>query len=225
MITVLIIAGILLVCIVGFIDVYKRHSRINSKIDFASEYRNKFVELANKYFQDYDRFSRSGTLDNELYVWLTLNVSKMQSNVGTFGVISYKPAYQNYIINNYQIIINTLPKFREGQIHNSDVGSVDDCLLRYIGYLEEYNRETEKNVKNPIVWFREGFKEIISIPLFILSSFGIFSRRTVDSIMDSVIFKILAGLIALVTLVSGLVTIVVGYDQTVKFVMGLIGKQ
>lgn len=225
MVTVFIIVGILIVFVVGFIDVYKRHSRIVEKIDFAGEYRNKFVELANKYFQDYDRFSRSGTLDNELYVWLTLNVSKMQSNVGTFGVMSYKPAFQNYMINNYQIIINTLPKFREGQVQNFDVGSVDDCLLRYIGYLEDYKKETEKNVKNPIVWFREGFKEIISIPLFILSSFGIFSRRTVDSIMDSVIFKILAGLIALVTLVSGLVTIVVGYDQTVKFIFGLLGKQ
>jgi hypothetical protein len=35
--------------------------------------------------------------------------------------------------------------------------------------------------------------------------------------MDSVIFKILAGLIALVTLVSGLVTIIVGYDSTMRF--------
>jgi hypothetical protein len=225
MITVFIIVGILILFVLGLIEVYKRHSRVVSKIDFAAEYRNKFIELANKYFQDCDRYNRSGTLNNELYVWLTLNVSKIQSNVGTFGVMSYKPAFQNYIINNYQIIINTLPKFRDGQIQNFDVGSVDDCLIRYIGYLEEYKKETGKNVKNPIVWFREGFKEIISIPLFILSSFGIFSRRTVDSIMDSVIFKILAGLIALVTLVSGLVTIVVGYDQTVKFVIDLMGKQ
>jgi hypothetical protein len=225
MVTVLLIAVILIVFIIGFIDVFKRHSQIVSKIDFASEYRNKFVQLANNYFQDYDRYCRSGTVDNELYVWLTLNVSKMQSNVGNFGVMSYKPAYQNYMINNYQIIINTLPKFREGQIQNFDVVSVDDCLLRYIGYLEDCKRETEKNMKNPIVWFREGFKEIISIPLFILSSFGIFSRRTVESIMDNLIFKILAGLIALVTLFSGLVTIVVGYDQTLKIVMGLIGKQ
>jgi hypothetical protein len=42
--------------------------------------------------------------------------------------------------------------------------------------------------------------------------------------MDSVIFKIFAGLIALVTLVSGLVTIVVSYDQTLEFVNRLFGK-
>jgi hypothetical protein len=54
---------------------------------------------------------------------------------------------------------------------------------------------------------------------------GIISNRIVNSIKDSLIFKVISGLIALVTLVSGLVTIVVGYDQTVKFIFGLIGKQ
>ena len=98
-------------------------------------------------------------------------------------------------------------------------------MIKYIGYLEDYKRETERNVKNPMVLFREGFKEIISIPLFILSSFSIFSRKTVNSIMDSIIFKIFTGLIALITLVSGIVTIVVAYYQTLKFVVGYTSKQ
>ena len=224
MITAIIISGIILVLLIGFSKVFKRHSRVTEQIDFAGEYRNKFIELTNKYFQNYDRFNHSENLDNELYVWLTMNVSKIQSNVGSFGVMSYKPAYQNYMINNYQIIINTLPKFREGQVEHFDVGSVDDCLLRYLGHLEECRRDSGKNLKNPIIWFREGFKEVISIPIFILSWFGIFSRRTVDTITDSLIFKIIAGLIALVTLASGLVTIFVGYDQTVEFLTRLLGK-
>ncbi|MBU6186613.1 MAG: hypothetical protein KGQ16_09410 [Cyanobacteria bacterium REEB444] len=209
--------------IIGFAQVYNRHSRVVKKIDFAGEYRNKFVEFANKYFQTYDRYSRSGDFDGELYVWLTMNVSKIQNYVGSFGVMSYKLAFQNYMINNYQIIINTIPKFREGQVENFDVGAVDDCLLRYIGYLEEDSKDTLKNLRNPIVWFREGFREILSVPIFILSWFGIISNRTVNSIKDSLIHKVIAGLIALVTLVSGLVTIVVGYDQTLEFVNRLLG--
>lgn len=224
MVTAIIITGIILVLLIGFIDVFKRHFRVTEQIDFAGEYRNKFIELTNKFFQNYDRFSHSGNLDNELYVWLTMNVNKIQSNIGSFGVMSYKPAFQNYMINNYQIIINTLPKFREGQVEHFDAGSVDDCLLRYIGHLEECRKDTVKNLRNPIIWFREGFKEIISIPIFILSWFGIFSRRTVDSIKESVLFKIIAGLIALVTLASGLVTIFVGFDQTVEFLTRLLGK-
>lgn len=222
MTTAIIITGIILVLLIGFISVYKRHFSVLKKINFAGEYRNKFVEFANKYLKDYDRFRQSGDLDNELYIWLTMNVNKIQSSVGIFGVMSYKPAFQNYMINNYQIIINTLPKFREGQVEHFDVGSVDDCLLRYIGHLEEFKKDTERNLKNPIIWFREGFKELFAIPIFILSWFGIFSRRTVDNIMDSFIFKIISGLIALVTLVSGLVTIIVGYDQTIEFINKLL---
>ncbi|WP_103919307.1 hypothetical protein, partial [Candidatus Venteria ishoeyi] len=210
--------------VVGFFIVFKRHSRIIKKIDFAGEYRNKFIEFANKYFNNSDQSGSSSKFDNELYVWLTMNVSKIQSYVGDFGIMAYKPAYQNYMINNYQIIINTIPKFRDGQIQNFDVTSVDDCLLRYIGYLENYSKETLSNLKNPIIWFREGIREIISIPILILNWFGIFSSRTVNSIMDSFIYKILTGIIALVTLISGLVTIVLGYDKTIEFLNSLLGK-
>lgn len=222
MITSLIILGILTVFIIGFVQVSNRHSRVVKKIDFAGEYRNKFVEFADKYFQTYDRYSRSGDFDGELYVWLTINVSKIQNYVGSFGVMSYRPAFQNYMINNYQIIINTIPKFREGQVENSDVGAVDDCLLRYIGYLEEYSKDTLKNLRNPIVWFREGFREILSVPIFILSWFGIISNRTVNSIKDSLFYKVISGLIALVTLVSGLVTIVIGHENTLSILQKLI---
>lgn len=224
MISVSIILGILTVFIIGFVQVYNRHLRVVKKIDFAGEYRNKFVGFANKYFQTYDRWSRAGDFDGELYVWLTMNVSKIQDYVGSFGVMSYKPAFQNYMFNNYQIIINTIPKFREGQVEKFDVGAVDDCLLRYIGYLEEYSKDTLKNLRNPIVWFREGFREILSIPIFVLNWFGIISKRTVNSIKDSLIYKVISGLIALVTLVSGLVTIIVGYDQTIEFIKKLIEK-
>lgn len=224
MIIALIILGILTVLIIGFVQVFNRHSRVVKKIEFSGEYRNKFIEFSNKYFQTYDRYSRSGDFDGELYVWLTMNVSKIQNYVGSFGVMSYKPAFQNYMINKYQIIINTIPKFREGQVKSFDVGAVDDCLLRYIGYLKEYSKDTVKNLRNPIVWFREGFREILSVPIFILSWFGIISNRTVNSIKDSLIYKVISGLIALVTLISGVVTIVVGYDQTLEFVKRFLEK-
>ncbi|HDP75996.1 MAG TPA: hypothetical protein ENN49_09030 [Bacteroidales bacterium] len=223
MITILIILGILTVVVIGFVLVYNCHSRVIKRIEFAVEYRNKFIEFANKYFKNYDRWSRTGDFDGELYVWLTMNVSKIQNYVGSFGEMTYKPAFQNYVINNYQIIINTIPKFREGQVENFDVGLVDDCLLRYIGHLEEYSKNTNKNLRNPIVWFREGFKEVMSIPIFILSWFGIISNRTVNSIKNSLIYKVISGLIALVTLVSGIVTIIVGYDQTREFIKKILG--
>mgnify|MGYP001138042494 FL=1 len=224
MTTTIIIIGIFLFFLIGFIQLYRIHSRTIKKHDFASEYRNKFIEFANKYFEQYDRWSKSGNLDNELYVWLTKNVSKIQSNVGSFGVMSYKPAFQNYMVNNYQLIINTIPKFREGQVENFDVTSVDDCLLRYIGHIEERSEVTLKNLKNPIIWFRVGFQEIISIPLLILNWFGIFSKRTVNGIMESTFYKIITGVIALITLLSGIVTIIQGKEKTIEFINSILGN-
>jgi len=43
MITALIISGILTVFIIGFIPLYNRYSGVIKKIDFAGEYRNKFI--------------------------------------------------------------------------------------------------------------------------------------------------------------------------------------
>jgi len=220
MITALIILGILTVFIIGFVQVYNRHSRVVKKIDFAGEYRNKFIEFSNKYFETYDHWSRAGDFNRQLYVWLTMNVNKIQGNLGTFGIIDYITLFQTYRVS---IVINTIPKFRDGTVKDFDVNSVDDCLLRYIGYLEESSQDTQKNLKNPIVWFREGFREVLSIPIFVLNWFKIISNRTVNSIKDSLIYNVLSGLIALVTLVSGLVTIVVGYDQTLEFVNRLLG--
>jgi hypothetical protein len=224
MTTTIIIIGILLIFLIGFIQLFRTHSRTIKKHEFASEYRNKFIEFSNKYFEQYDRYSKSGNLDSELYVWLTKNVSKIQSNVGSFGIMSYKPAFQNYMINNYQLIINTIPKFREGQVENFDVTSVDDCLLRYIGHIEERSDGTLKNLKNPIIWFRVGFQEIISIPLFILNWFGIFSKRTVNGIMESTFYKILTGIIALITLLSGIVTIIQGKEKTIEIINKILGN-
>lgn len=219
MVTAFIILGILAVFIIGFVKVYNRHSRVIKNIVFASEYRSKFADFSKKYFKTYERRSRSGNFDYELYVWLTKNVSKIQNNIGSFGVVKYKPEFQNY-----KIIINTIPKFRNGHIKSFDVEIVDDCLLRYIGHLEEDLKETQKDLRNPIVWFREGFKEIMSIPILILSWFGIISNQTVNSINNSLIYKVISGLIALITLVSSVVTIIVGYDQTIEFVNRLFGK-
>ncbi|MDN3204320.1 hypothetical protein [Algoriphagus sediminis] len=225
MITAIIISGILVIFIIGFVQVYNRHNRFVKKIDFAGEYRNKFVEFANKYFKNYDRWSRSGNFDGEQYVWLTMNVSRIQNYLGTFGIMDYIAPFQTYKVSNYQIVINTLPKFRDGSIQDFDVTSVDDCMLRYIGHLEEYQKDTQRNLRNPIIWFREGFREILSIPIFILSWFGIISNRTLNSIKDSLIYKVISGLIALVTLVSGIVTIIVGYEQTLKFINKIVGNE
>lgn len=224
MTTLLIILSILFVLIIGFVRVFKRHKRTTQRHEFAFEYREKFIQFTNKYLKTYDRWSRAGDFDNNLYVWLTKNVNRIQSEIGVIGVMDYIAPFQTYKVSNYQIIVNTLPKFRDGQIENFDVNSVDDCLLRYLGHIEERSKETFRNLRNPVIWFRIGFQEILSIPLFILNWFGIFSKHTVNNIMDSILYKIFTGIIALVTLISGIVTIIQGKEQTLELLRKLFGN-
>lgn len=224
MTTSLIILGILSVCIIGLLYVVKKHSDDSQRLQFADEFRNKFIVFSNRYFQTYDRYTRTGEFDVDLYVWLTMNVSKIQNHVGSFGFMYYKPPYQNYMINQYAIIINTIPKFRNGQVEKFDAGAVDDCLLKHIGNLEENIKNYSHHIKNPIIWFREGFKVVLSIPFYVLGWFGIISNRKLTSIRESLIYKVISGLVALVTLISSIVTIIVGYDQTLAFIQKYLGK-
>ena len=115
-------------------------------------------------------------------------------------------------------MINTLPKFRSGQIENFDVNSTDDCLLRYLGVIEKALISIRKKIKNPIVWFKEGFQEIISLPLYIFNWFGILSDNSVSKLTTNAIFKIFSGIGGLVAFASGIVTIVQGKDQIISFI-------
>jgi len=85
--------------------------------------------------------------------------------------------------------------------------------------LEENQKSIQRELRNPIIWFREGIRQILSVPVFFLNWFGIISSRTLNSVKDSLIFKVVSGLIAFVTLVSGVVTIIVGYEDTLKFIL------
>ena len=82
----------------------------------------------------------------------------------------------------------------------------------------------KRKLKNPIIWFKEGFQEIISLPLYILNWFGILSDTGVSKVTTNVIFKFLAGIGGLVAFASGVVTIIQGKEQTIAFFKQLFHK-
>ena len=188
-----------------------------AKQKFANEYREKFIEFVNEK-------TKSGTLNTELYHWLTKNSAKIQSQLGTFAVMDYKPPFANYFLRDYQLIINGIPKFRSGTENELDITSIDDSLVRYSGFIEDILSENAANLKNPIIWFREGIKNVLSLPIYILYWFGIMQYRTVAAITSNLFFKILTGLAALIAVASGVVTIINGKDKTVEWILDLFGK-
>ncbi|HTN21652.1 MAG TPA: hypothetical protein VL125_14310 [Pelobium sp.] len=222
--TVIIIIAFIAILITGFAIVYKRFTTNLKNLNFANEFRNKFIDFANDYFRSYDSWSRKGTFNGDKYVWLTMNVNKMQGQLGHLGTMHYVAPFQIYQISNYQILINTIPKFRDGKVQEFDVNSSDDCLLRYLGVIENIVTQNQKSLKNPVIWFKEGMHEVLSLPILILNWFGIFSNRTLAKIMTSSIYKVFTGLTALITLISGIVTIIQGKEKTIELIQKIIGN-
>ena len=215
--TLIIISVFVIILVSGLVTLLRRYKGFVDRHNFAIEYREKFIQFAKKYFESYGSGNRRGNIDSELYVWLTKNVNKIQSDLGHLGTMHYVAPFQIYQISNYQILINTIPKFRNGKIEEFDINSADDCLLRYIGVLEKTLASIKQKLKNPVVWFKEGFQEIISLPLYIFNWFGILSDTTVSKVTTNVIFKFFAGLGGLVAFASGVVTIIQGKEQTIAF--------
>lgn len=221
---IIFILGILPILVVGFIQVRKQHISIIEKIGFANEYRNKYIEFVNKYNKQnksFNHFNSSGKVDEVLYNWLTLKAYNIQITIGSFGIVSYQPPFGGNIIRDYEIIVNVIPKFRNSQIDILEITTLDDCLVRYIGFTDSDRIDTASKLKNPFIWFREGFKSLLSIPILILNWFGILNNNNVNNIKSSVLYTVISGIIGLTTLISGLVTIIVGFDATAEFLSKL----
>ena len=208
MITIIILIILLLI---GWSTI--KHNLNKSVMDNNSiiEYRDKFIEFCNQFNRNN---SNSTSLD--LYNWLIMNSQHIQNKIGGFGKMDYKPAFAQFYIRNYEIILNTIPKFRNHDIEDFDIYSTDECLLRYIGYQNERIICIEKQIKNPVIWFREGVKSVINIIPFLFSWFGIISSSRVQGIINSNFWNIVSGIIALAGFISSLVTIIAGKEDVLK---------
>lgn len=214
--TLIIIGIFFLVLIIGFVTILKRLNSKVTEINFTSEYRNTFVEFAHQYLKPEDK-----KFNGEKYLWLTKNANKIQSNIGQTGMMEYIAPFRTYIIKNYQIILNTLPKFRDGSVENFDINSVDDALIRYVGDLEEIEKYYRKSIKNPLIWFQEGVNEILGLPLLVLTSFGILSQHSMFRIKHNMIFRVVTGIVGLISFIAAIVTIIQGKEETIEFVRNL----
>jgi hypothetical protein len=203
------------VAMLGFVVILNRFRKCRALLNFATEYRNNFVEFANSYLATYNHSYEQSVFKSDLYTWLTMRVNQIQADMGGIGTLYYIAPFRAYHVENYQIVLNTLPKFRLGKVDDFDINSSDDCLIRYIGFLEQEIGRVGNQLKNPIIWFKVGFQEVMTLPLYIFNWFGILSDRAVVKVTHNIIYRVLSGLSGLVTFISGIVTIIQGKDQTI----------
>lgn len=216
LIIILICLGLL---ISGFIKIYREKKSIDKKIEFA----NKFI----KKFQDY---IESNGEDSSTYTWLINRSTKMQRIMGRFGLMDYKPPFQNYYVRNHSFIVNFIPEIKRefrsafSSLSYSDdqitfyIDSIQEAIIRYNGFLEDIEVEKSKELKNPFVWLNEGIGLVLRIPLEILRSFKLLSGSTVNTIIDSFIFKVMKLIAFILGLVSAIITISLGWDNFVELI-------
>ena len=194
------------------------YNELKKRKDFIFEFSSKLVE-----------FSGKPEFDNALYFWLTQNSVAIQSELGPYGIIAYKPPAADYMYPNYQIIVNLLPElrraktgtylFQDYETQREQASMCLDVLIRYSGVLEQWLKETRNDFHNPLVWLRQGFQTILLIPAYILYWFGILGTSTLRKLIGNSIIKGISVIVTLVGILSGLVTIAVGWDQSVNIVM------
>ena len=218
MIILFAVAGLVLVLGVGFFSLFRDVGLVMEKHELIVEFRNRFVAFAVKYFDD-------GELDNKEYQWLLENVDEISLLLGGADTMTYRPAYANYVINNYQLLINLLPSFNSSMgAHRDDATSAVSILTRYTGSLGKRITEQRRKLRNPINWLLEGVAAILSMPLLLLKQFGILSKNAYGRMRNSRVLHVISGLIALVSAIDTVYIIVNRNSFTVELLTQVIDK-
>jgi hypothetical protein len=191
----LIIGCLLIVLIAGHIVLRKKHRKLCADREFTEEYRDKYNRLVKKYFSTYSRLDRAGQLDGKAYAWLTMKINEMQFMMGYHGIVDYRPAFQNIYLRDYKVLLNTIPKFRNDTITESEASFVDDCLLKFLGVLDTGIETFRTKYRNPVDCVQYGFRKILSFPIEFLGWFGVISNDAVKKTLGSQVFKIVNGLV------------------------------
>lgn len=213
---ILMIVGLV---ITGFIANVINIRTCSNNYNFLVEYRDKF----SKFISD---LLNKNKYSNKDYEWLMSNSDKVQIILGDAGIISYKDISGYYP--NYQIVINFMNEvmslFSKGLIgtESEKITWCHNAFLRKMGIYDEYIKKEIKRTFNPLYDLTSGIKVILGIPLDILYSIGLISSKNLTKIKDNVLFKILGGIISLLTFLSTIMSIVLGWNDFVNLIKGIL---
>jgi len=206
---------IIISAIIGLMVIYRRLKAYKQQKSFANDYLDKL-----------NAFLKSNGTDKITYEWLIHRSSKMQNEMGIFGILAkFRPPYGTYFIDNYEIISNLLPEIRKEIDYSRALGDnraliqysnhLNESIIRFIGSIDDEIDSEKKHLSNPIVWLREGIKQLILLPFILLSWIGFYSNDVTSSIKRSFIIRIFASIITLIGILSGIITILIGWEQFV----------
>lgn len=214
LIPVLIVIGII---ILGFIMKLIELSDIIGRIHFTNNYRNKFIDLINGIISN-------NNFNQQLYYELTSDVNSMQYELGSDGIYSYvTDNLKGFSTSNYQLLVNFLPEVRNilneqdnmimmNRYHKS-INDCDDMFIRHLGTLRKFEQNKRKSMFNPFSCFSGGIQFIVSLPILILNWFGFISDESTRKAKHSWIIKLLNFIFTLISFISAIMTIIMGWDD------------
>jgi hypothetical protein len=209
---------VLLLLLTGSVSVYRRLVDTRRRRAFAIEFLSSFQD-----------FMRSDGTDSDKYAWLVSKSVRMQRDLGIYGYLeSYHPAFARVVYRNVAVITTLLPDLFT-ELSNRGLGrweeaiaklqqTLQEVLLRYLGVLDEKIAVTYSELRNPFVWFREGVKASLFLPLTLFSWLGLMSVHTLKRIVNSVLAQWISGVVATVGFLSAVITLVTGWTVFVALI-------
>jgi hypothetical protein len=193
----------------GLLSLLRIRRQLTEALSFSLEFQNNVHALL-------EQKSR------ETYEWLTRNAVRMQHELGGTGLVTFRPPFANYVVNDYPVVLNGLAEIRKAlsddllargdqpaQYH----ALVDDALMRHQGIVLEKSRQNSVALRNPLTWLAVGTQVLLSAPLWVLASLGVLPRRLVSRVRSSSIFRVFSGITAAIGFLSAVVGLVSGWEQ------------
>lgn len=203
---------------IGRVRISRRIARLNERRSFTVEFLNKFQEYGHSRGEDHDALQ-----------WLLLHSSRMQTNLGGYGRMDMRPPFANYVVKNWPIVPNVLMEmqqsFPDRALHSQGIQYaqyLQNTLMTYLGSLNDVVESAEKELGNPIIWLREGVQVLLLAPLTLLGWLGVMATPSVNAVSTSRIFRVLAGILAAVSIISAIVGLVVGWGDFLTILQGAL---
>lgn len=208
------VPGLVVFClVVGLIKTIRDRISISEEVEFTANFLEKLKAYATSNGQDMQAYSE-----------LVFNQYKMQAILGPFGILSFREPYSGIIHQRYHLIPNHLLSLRDAFLNDNgyQIQSYHDqlvqTLLGYMGYLNQVDEGIYKNLRNPLIWFREGVKSLLFMPFFVLHSLGLIPDAVSQSRLGNRILTLISSLVALIGLLSAIMQVTLTWEPFVAWV-------
>jgi hypothetical protein len=203
------ILTILMTLCAGYIEIIYRARNTFNRKEKIDRFRTDLLEW----------FNEGGT-DQEKYNNLLYQSPGAQNAMGSWGIVSYRPPFRNYMINNYQVVLNLVPEINQGlndgitqRMAFKHMEMLDGALMRFLGHSDDISESWRKILVNPFRVFSRGANMILAFPIIMLLEFGLISKKIYSALVDSLLFKLFVFSVTMIGLISGIITIILGWEE------------